>query len=193
MTAYDDYAEALTQGEKGMGRRARAATELDTTYKTNTARLEAPDAMLNAALWYASQGIPVFPIMPGDKRPATEHGFLDAVTDADFIRAAWTINPLYNIGAPTGVLFDVVDVDGETGVNELMYGYKTWRVGLIGHALTQRPFSCHLFYKPSGKGNATAVMPGVDLRGEGGYVLMPPSIGPTGRRYRWIKPLEIPA
>lgn len=193
MTAYDDYALALTLGAEGNALRAYAATELDTAYKTNAARLEAPDALLKAAIWYASQAVPVFPIMPGEKRPATVHGFKEATTDLEIVKAAWTVRPDYNIGLPTGVLFDVIDVDGEDGVTSIMYGQSQWRDGLIGHALTQRPHSHHLYYKPTGRGNAAAIVPGVDFRGDGGYVLAPPSIGASGNRYRWIKPLELTA
>jgi hypothetical protein len=47
----------------------------------------------------------------------------------------------------------------------------------------------HWYVKPTGVGNRAGVLPGVDFRGRGGYVLGPPSVHPKGHRYRWINPL----
>ncbi|AIK69345.1 DNA primase/polymerase [Mycobacterium phage Minerva] len=75
-----------------------------------------------SALWYAKKaGWAVFPLVPGEKRPATRNGFKDATRDGAQIRRWWTENPNYNIGLPTGKTagFDVVDVDGPQGVQSL--------------------------------------------------------------------------
>ena len=106
------------------------------------------------------------------------------------------MHPDHNIGAPTGIKFDVVDVDGPAAVGGVMLGKTSWRDGLIGHALTQRHHGHHLFRKPTGKGNKASASGHVDYRGLGGYVLLPPSIGTEhgpAVRYRWIKPLELSA
>lgn len=77
-------------------------------------RLSAPEALANAARWYASQGIPVFPLMPGEKKPFPGgRGFKDATTDLRQVERWWTVHPQANIGLPTGGLFDVIDIDGE--------------------------------------------------------------------------------
>lgn len=190
---YDLYASALAKGEHGQGIRTRAAMHLQEVDAIQAPRLEAPGALLNAALYYASRGVPVFPVEPRGKRPTTEHGLKDATTDEATIRAWWAIRPTHNIGAPTGIKFDVVDIDGPSAVGVVMLGRDRWRSGLIGHALTQRPHGHHLFYRPSGKPNAAKLAEAVDFRGAGGYVLLPPSIGESGQRYRWIKPLEVSA
>ena len=57
---------------------------------------------LAAALEYAALGLRVFPCLPRDKRPAVAHGFKEATTDADQIRAWWTRWPDANIGIATG-------------------------------------------------------------------------------------------
>jgi hypothetical protein len=155
------------------------------------ARLTAPDALRNAALWYASQGIPVFPLQPGDKKPfAGSRGFKDATTDAEQIRRWWTTHPQANIGLPTGGLFDVIDIDGEQGA----LSYRELRgtdviPHIYGKATTGRPCSRHLYIAATGDGNSTAVWPGIDFRGRGGYVVAPPSR--TTRRYDWEQPLDL--
>src|SRR5262245_19617889 len=66
--------------------------------------------LLSAALRYAEMRYPVFPCAPGTNTPLTEHGFLDATSDATLIEQWWTQTPTANIGiAAEGLL--VVDVD----------------------------------------------------------------------------------
>lgn len=50
-----------------------------------------------AARQFADAGVPVFPCVPGGKRPLTEHGFHDATTDLDQIAAWWRQHPEANI------------------------------------------------------------------------------------------------
>jgi Bifunctional DNA primase/polymerase, N-terminal len=71
---------------------------------------------LAAALRYASQGVPVFPLAPRSKFPLISaanggHGLHDATTDAAQIQAWWMAHPTANIGLRTGVVFDVIDLD----------------------------------------------------------------------------------
>jgi hypothetical protein len=155
------------------------------------ARLAAPDALHNAARWYASQGIPVFPLMPGEKKPFPgSRGFKDATTDLDRVDRWWRTTPQANIGLPTGGLFDVIDIDGEQGAisyRELRHTDVIPRI--YGKATTGRPCSRHLYIVATGDGNATGVWPGIDYRGKGGYVVAPPSR--TERRYDWEQPLDL--
>jgi hypothetical protein len=102
------------------------------------------DITLDAALAYAAQGLPVFPLRPDGKAPAIRsahkdkkvqreckgtcgqdgHGVYDATTDPDKIRAWWTANPEYGIGIRTGqasglVVVDLDSPDGETSWTKL--------------------------------------------------------------------------
>ena len=103
--------------------------------------------------------------------------------------------PAANIGAPTGITFDVVDIDGRAGVLAVYAADENGKYRelpeRIGYALTAREAGHHLFIKPTGRGNTTNFLPSVDYRGKGGYVILPPSIGANGQRYRWTQPLNI--
>lgn len=145
-----------------------------------------------AARDYAAAGIAVFPIQPTGKRPLTGHGFKDATTESDQIGDWWQQWPDANIGLPTGLSFDVIDIDGRDGIATMYSGDRALidTVTVLGVALTSRDAGRHLYVPVSGEGNKTAIYPGVDYRGAGGYVVAPPSVGVNGRRYQWIRPLE---
>lgn len=139
-----------------------------------------------AALWYGAQGHLVFPLRATTKVPATAHGFKDSSMDADTIRAWWTENPAYNIGLTTGHLFDVIDVDGPEGIRNVA-DMAPKIPPIIGIVATPRGY--HLYIKPTGDRCATAIVPGIDYRGIGGYVVAPPSTV-NGVTYRWLDPLS---
>jgi hypothetical protein len=144
----------------------------------------APPRLLDAALYYASLGWPVFPLRPRDKRPATRNGFKDATTDADRIRAWWQRHPDANIGLPTGHAFDVIDVDLPDGVPAFLSLLDT-DTDVHGRVSTSSG-GVHLYVTPTGGGNLAGIVPGIDYRGAGGYVVAPPStLGPRGRAWTW--------
>lgn len=69
--------------------------------------------LADAAARFAAAGVPVFPCVPGEKRPLVRRGFHDASTDARQIEAWWSRWPRANIGIPTGATsgIEVIDVD----------------------------------------------------------------------------------
>jgi hypothetical protein len=138
---------------------------------------------LRAALGDAKKGIPVFPCKPGGKEPLTANGYLDASTDNSRITAWWNRWPEANIGMPTGERsgFWVLDVDkdrwgfgtlealeAEHGALPPTYTVKTGRGGM--HLYFRYPTDGSTIRSSSGK-----LGMGLDVRGEGGYVLVPPS------------------
>ena len=158
---------------------------------------------LIAALRYAEAGIPVLPLhaplpragctcgRPGCERPGKHprlpHGLTEASTDARVIQAWWRRWPRANIGLRTGGVADVCDVDSGAGLREL--------VALAGPRVLAGPLvrtgsgGWHVYFAPTGAGNRVRVLPDVDWRGAGGYVVAPPSQHASGVRYRWLRGL----
>jgi hypothetical protein len=113
--------------------------------------------MLSAALDYAARGLSVFPCKPTDKSPLIKGGFHAATTDANQIKAWWGKWPNAMIGRPTGKDVDVLDLDVKKGKNGFA-AVPNWQTLTLG----------------------------VDTRGEGGYVIVPPSSNEFGT-YRFEK------
>lgn len=154
----------------------------------------APVSLIGAALWYAEQGWPVLALRPGSKRPATRHGLHDATIDPNQIRGWWQTIPQANIGLLTGVRFDVIDVDGPLGVTTWLHTQDL--PPIYGQVSTPRPGGHHLYISATGDANGTQILPGLDYRGKGGYVVAPPSVitdGPHPGRYTWVRGLQLPA
>lgn len=165
------------------------------------------DAKLDAALSYASIGWRVFPLhnMDGErcscghsnchnqgKHPRTERGFKDAATDAETIRAWWSKWPNANIGIATGPESGIVviDVDPRHG------GDDSWDNLLQQHSVPDTLMvgtgggGHHAYFRwPDGDWRITigsnSIAPGIDHRGDGGYVVAPPSDHESGRSYFW--------
>ena len=167
---------------------ARAiGAQLDREYPTPP-----PPSMLTAALYYATLDLPVFPLRPGDKRPYPgSHGFEDATCDPTRIQAWWTAAPASNIGIATGHTVDVVDLDGANGVLSYLRDLTDAMPPILGVAHTRRPGGWHYYVASTGAGNRAHMLPGIDYRGRGGYVLAPPSVV-DGITYRWTQPLTPP-
>jgi hypothetical protein len=137
--------------------------------------------MLGAALSYASQGRRVFPVAL-DKRPLTEHGFKDATTDEAPVRAWWARWPDAGIATPTGPDWFVLDVDDPQALAtlEAEHGHLPPTVEVV----TPRP-GLHLHLRGEGVTTSRGNLPaGIDVRGNGGYVLLPPSPHVNGV-YEW--------
>lgn len=145
-----------------------------------------------AALRIAEKGRPIFPCRPGGKEPLTEHGHLDATTDPRKITAWWTRWPDANIAMPTGRRSGVfvLDVDPDKG------GFESLATLLaanseLPHTATVKTGGGgrHYYFKYPDDGttipnSAGRIGRGLDVRGEGGYVLLPPSV--TEGRYEWL-------
>lgn len=134
--------------------------------------------MLEAALEYARRGFRVFPLKPRSKVPATTNGLKDATTDAQRIRNWWAFNPEYNIGLRTGNGLAAVDVDTE----KLTPDSEAWANRLPAGYCVSTGRGYHIYYLGDGR-NTAGRLPGIDTRGEGGYVVAPPSVHPNGEEY----------
>jgi putative DNA primase/helicase len=171
--------------------------------------LGAPEReVLKAALEYAAQGWPVFPCKPDpiNKKPLTKKGFKDATTDLQIIEQWWRRWPEAMIGVPMGSASGIfcVDLDrkkpkpGQTFKD----GVATWaeyvaREGAVVETRQSETPSTgqHLLFRHrDGIRNVglDQLGPGLEIKGEGGYIIVPPSRHAEGV-YRWSNTAEVAA
>jgi hypothetical protein len=110
-------------------------------------------------------------------------GLHQASTDPDQLRRWWSVWPRANVGLRTGVTIDVCDIDTPTGLRLLTVLLD----GVVAPAVRTGSGGLHLYFAASGAPNRVRVLPGVDWRGADGYVVAPPSVHASGRRYRWVR------
>ena len=148
------------------------------------------DATLRQALAYARRGWPVFPCLPGQKVPATKHGYQDATTDEQHITEWFGRGQRWNLAIATGAPGpDVLDIDqhGQAGTGYPAYE-KLHRAGLVNgaDAYVRTPADgMHAYFAGSDQHNGRLPSHHLDFRVTGGYILAPPSqVG--GKPYRLI-------
>lgn len=158
-----------------------------------TQRLDAKTAMVEAATGMARKGMRVFPC-GADKKPLTSHGFKDASSDENVIRAWWTRWPDAGIGMPTGKINNIlvldVDQDDKKGIDgeaALQVVIDREGVTLPSTRMVRTPRGgLHVYFKYPGqtvKNSTSKIGPGLDVRGDGGYVIAPPSKNGNGKEY----------
>lgn len=147
---------------------------------------------------YARRGVPVFPCEPGGKRPLTPNGFWEATTDEGVVRRWWGGWPSANVGVPTGEASGllVLDVDAGDGLDSIVdLALRRGEPPRTARARTGGGGE-HLYFAFSAdeevRNSQGYLGPGLDVRGAGGYVIVPPSrtIGP----YEWVdrsRPAEV--
>jgi hypothetical protein len=139
---------------------------------------------------FPGRTIKTFPLRERGKVPITKRGLYDASADPEQI-AAWRAQfPGANLGMPTGEMNSlvVIDLDGDEGA-------CSWGSLLSDHPGTPAEVAVrtgsgwHLYFlMPTGAkvGNSAGrIAPGIDVRGTGGYVVVPPSIHESGALYEW--------
>lgn len=150
--------------------------------QAGVASTPATDVLREALLW-ASRGRPVFPLLPGRKQPAVPWS-TEATTDARYLRAwfdpenparqtaAYPPSKPFGLGLPTGDGLVVVDVDLAKGatIPEWLPGTYTVRTQSGG---------LHYYYLVDGEvpNSANKLGENIDVRGDGGYVVAPPTPG----------------
>ena len=145
--------------------------------------------MIEAAIALAGKGMAVFPCKPRGKSPLFQGWQEKATRDPDALRAMWAATPAANIGIATGAPSDVwvLDIDGEDGEGSLLkleseHGALPPTIEVV----TGKGRHCYFRTGKRKISNSVGQLGvGLDVRGDGGYVIAPPSIHPSGRTYAW--------
>jgi len=153
-------------------------------FTSDTGRLtQEKDTLLQGALNCAARGWPVHPLAPRSKAGTVEEWGTAASTDPTVIRAWWRQSPDANIGVVTGQRSGllVLDVDGPEGRASLEgLEVPATITGNTGRLDGGR----HLIYAYKGPTrNRQGFRPGLDVRGDGGYIVVAPSVHPSGAVY----------
>lgn len=148
------------------------------------------DTIRNEAINYARRGFAVIPLWNNKKLPATKHGLKDCSKDEGEVSelfASYKSQDEPNIGIVTGSVSDIVVIDcdrhhdGADGVDV----FKKWMVDngilLCNQYIVKTPNDgLHFYYRTDIarliNNSAGKLFPGVDVRGDGGYVVAPPSV-----------------
>lgn len=150
------------------------------------------DDLLRTAVALAFRGYFVFPVR--GKVPATEHGFHDAITapeveDADRVRALFHGTGATGIGVDCGrSRLLVVDLDGPAGATawQELCSRHGGCPDTLGVITGRDDGGRHLWFRTDDTPpRSRTLAKKLDVRASGGYVVSPPSLHPTGRRYRW--------
>ncbi len=149
--------------------------------------------MVGAALQYAEKGWPVFPCSTWDKSPLTPHGFKDATKDPEKIKRRFAAGAM--IGVPTGKRIGafVLDINPPAG-RDMSWCIRELEltIGTIPRGKqTMTPNGAHLWFRMPDtveiRNRGPLLCGAIDcIRGEGGYVIVPPSVKHDGKQYSWL-------
>lgn len=141
-----------------------------------------PNDLYHAAQTLIRNGQPVFPCRPlGEKAkaPLTKNGLKDATTDLAVVKRWWRNRGDAAIGIPTGIVYDVLDVDVKNEVDGRVHLPYLQRIGLLNGCVkvAKTPSGGWHLYFPAARGltNHASATLGLDVRALGGYVIAAPS------------------
>jgi hypothetical protein len=144
-----------------------------------------------AALRLARLDFRVFPCRERSKEPLISDNLKRATTDANVVNGWWASRD-FNIGIATGAASNiwVLDIDGDQGEQTLL-DLEATHGKLPTTATVITGAGRHLYWRWSSGVEIRNIqcrddMAGLDVRGEGGYVITAPSIHPSGHTYRWV-------
>lgn len=149
------------------------------------------DTAASTALSYLARGWAVVPVVPRSKRPLVRwEPYQHRLPTGEEVREWFGRWPDANIAIVTGRISGLVvlDVDprhgGDDSLHELERTY-----GLLPDTVEAITGSGgrHVYFAYPGREtrNVVGLAPGLDLRGDGGLIIAPPSVHPSGRHYEW--------
>lgn len=149
---------------------------------------------------YATLGLPVIQLHIKDKKAVHADWPSIATTDPATVHSWWEgkTNRLFNIGVAMGGGIIAIDLDkpkadGEPDGEESLMEYATQHGGEIPPTWTfqtGRGGKQLLFRTDANIRNFVGILPNVDVRGNGGYSMFPPSVHPNGNTYQWLDGLN---
>ena len=148
--------------------------------------------LLESALELWRSGFSVIPIQPGGKRPLVS--WIDyqsrRPTEEEICRW-WQHYPNANIGIVTGKISGIVVIDLDPDKDDNENGAKVYEQAPTDFITKTGRGGYHLYYRyPEDVDhipNRVGLLPGVDIRADGGYVVAPPSTHSSGRLYEWTR------
>jgi len=148
---------------------------------------------LKWALWYLeTMKFSVIPIIPGDKKPMISwQKYQKERATREQVIAWWTATPDANVGVVTGAISDlgVIDIDSDEGRKNIEpYINDSFLAPTVDTPRGGMHYYCR---HKDGMTNKAGAIPGTDFRGEGGYVVAPPSVNGNGKGYKWEPDLKI--
>ena len=146
----------------------------------------------NAAIRYAEKGWRVFPLISNIKKPLIKGWPNQATTNSKQIQQWWTNNPNVNIGIVTGPSSGilVIDIDVKNNIDGMhSFIELCGDHGIPDTRMARSPSGGYHYYFLLPKGcairNRVSFRPNFDIRGQGGYIVAPPSvIGEAS--YLWV-------
>ncbi len=162
-------------------RNTDSSPEVSAMYNGGIPEANNATGLLSAALWYARMGFRIHPLWPGTKNhPRWSEWQHRATTDANGVRDHWRWHKADNVAVATG--HGVVVIDLDTRAVDGIASFQAWLnehpdVHLPVAPVVRTPSGgAHLWFRTSCEVRTCAGWrPGVDVRGEGGYVVVPPS------------------
>ena len=153
------------------------------------------NTLLESVLELWRSGFSVIPVQPGGKRPLvpwTEYQSRRPTEEE--IRQWWQQYPNANIGVVTGKVSRVVVIDLDPDKDDNESGARIYEQALTDLIVKTGRGGYHLYYRyPEDVDhipNRVGLLPGIDVRADGGYVVAPPSAHSSGRLYEWIRRSE---
>ena len=143
--------------------------------------------MMEQAIEYAKRGLSVIPCA-ADKKPLISWlPYQEKRATEDEIRTWWGKYPNANIGIVTGLIsgITVLDCDSADAITKFQEVYK----GTTAHAKTPRGVHYYFKYEPGIRNTVKIAGLDLDIRGDGGYCVAPPSVNSEGLSYTWQREL----
>jgi hypothetical protein len=142
---------------------------------------------------YQKRGFSVIPLKSKGKEALVDwKEYQTNKATAAQIRSWWRQWPDANVGIITGKLSGLVvlDADGEEALNDLQELLAEYKFSKVPTVQTARGW--HFYFKHPGVAikSRAGVRPKLDVRGDGGYIVAPPSMHESGEEYIWIGPLR---